>query len=111
MRNCYYDAIKGSNMKIIEENKDDIIKICQTYNVRSLAVFGSVLTEDFKESSDIDVLLELDNPENGMVRYMNIKFELEKLFNRSVDIVMPGAIKNQRIKKYIFSNVREIYAA
>jgi predicted nucleotidyltransferase len=56
-------------------------------------------------------MLELDNPENGMVRYMNIKFDLEKLFHRSVDIVISKAIKNQRIKKYIFSNIRDIYAA
>jgi len=42
---------------------------------------------------------------------MNVKFELEELFNRPVDLVMPKALKNKRIKTHIYSNTRELYAA
>ncbi len=94
-----------------EKYQDEINRICEKYHVKSLIVFGSALSNDFNESSDIDFLIELDNAENGINRYMNVKFELEKLFTRSVDLVMPKAIKNDRIKNYIYSNIREIYAA
>ncbi len=89
----------------------DIDKICKKYQVKSLTVFGSALSNDFEDTSDIDFLIELNTAENGVSRYMNVKFELEKLFERPVDLVMPKAIKNSRIKKYIFSNTKEVYAA
>lgn len=95
----------------IENYKSEISKICRKYNVKRLAVFGSALSDEFSDSSDIDFLLELDKAKDGVIRYMNIKFELEKLFKRSVDLVMPKAIKNNRIKSYIYSNVRDIYEA
>ncbi len=41
---------------------------------------------------------------------MNIKFELENLFARPVDLVMPKAITNLRLKNYMLSNTREVYA-
>ncbi|MBA4389896.1 MAG: nucleotidyltransferase [Syntrophus sp. (in: bacteria)] len=97
-----------------EKYKDEIETICRTYRVKSLVAFGSAISDEFDEfddNSDIDFLLELTDAENGLSRYMNIKFELETLFNRSVDIVMPKAIKNRLIKTYIFSNIRKIYAA
>ena len=95
----------------IENYNSEIIRICRKYNVKLLAVFGSALSEDFTESSDIDFLLELDKAKDGIKRYMNIKFELENLFNRSVDLIMPKAIRNNRIKNYIFSNIRDVYEA
>lgn len=95
----------------LEKYKDEIQNICRKYHVKRLVAFGSVLSADFEESSDVDFLLELEGVENGLSRYMNIKFELEALFNRSVDIIMPKAIKNELIKNYIFSYTRELYAA
>ena len=96
----------------IDKYNSEIIKICRKYNVKRLAVFGSALSrDDFTDSSDIDFLIELDKAKDGMKRYMNIKFELEDLFDRSVDLIMPKAIKNSRIKHYIFSNIRNVYEA
>jgi len=91
--------------------QSEIESICRKYRVKSLGAFGSALTDDFNENSDIDFLIELDSAKNGIVRYMNIKFELETLLKCSVDLIMPKAIKNNRIKNYILSDVRNIYAA
>ena len=91
--------------------QNEINNICKKYHVTMLTAFGSALSDNFNENSDIDFLLELDNADNGMNRYMNIKFELEELFMRSVDLVMPKAITNSRIKNYIFSNTKDLYAA
>ena len=95
----------------LEKYQNEINQLCQKYNVKKLTIFGSALSEQFKESSDIDFLLELKSAEGGIKKYMNIKFELEKLFKRPVDLVMPKAIKNQRIKKYMHSDMKEVYAA
>ncbi|KAA3596254.1 MAG: hypothetical protein DWQ06_15375 [Calditrichaeota bacterium] len=94
-----------------EKYQTEINKICKKYDVLTLTAFGSSLSDNFKVDSDVDFLLELDKAENGLVRYMKIKFELEKLFTRPVDIVMPKAIKNERIKNYIFSRTKKIYEA
>ena len=63
-----------------EEYSSGISRICTTYGIKSLTAFGGVLSDEFNEKSDIDFLLELHGTENGMVRYMNIKLELEELF-------------------------------
>ena len=84
----------------LEKYKDEIQRICRKYHAKSLVAFGSVLSDKFDENSDVDFLLELNDTENGLSRYMNIKFELETLI--VVDIVMPKAIKNELIRSYIF---------
>lgn len=98
-------------MIFLKEYQQKISRICQKYRVKSLSIFGSALTEHFNESSDIDFLIELDGASDGIKRYMNVKFELEELFARPVDLVMPKAIKNSRIKEYIFSNIETVYAS
>lgn len=76
-----------------EKYQDRISSICKKYHVRSLIAFGSAVTEQFHEQSDIDFLIEFDGAQEGMKRYMNVKFELEALLARSVDLVMPKVIK------------------
>ncbi len=91
--------------------QNEINRICKKHRVKSLTVFGGALSDQFNESSDIDFFLELETAEGGITRYMNIKFDLEKLFTRSVDLVMPKAVKNKRLKDYMFSNTRNLYEA
>jgi len=91
---------------------DEIKKICEKYNVLRLSVFGSAVTEKFNDASDIDLLLELDNEiSSNIIIYMKLKNELEDLFGHQIDLVMPKAITNSRLKKEIFSYCRDIYAA
>ena len=63
-------------------------QFCQRHNVKNLTAFGSALSDHLDESSDIDFFLELKTAEGGLKKYMNIKFELEKLFIRPVDLVI-----------------------
>ncbi len=93
------------------EYQEGVNKICQENHVKKLTVFGSVLSDQFNRSSDIDLLLELKTAKGGIIRYMHIKFELEQLFARPVDLVMSKAVTNERLKDYMFSTTREIYAA
>jgi len=94
-----------------DQYSSEISRICRKYGIKSLTAFGGVLSDEFNENSDIDFLLELDSAGNGLVRYMNAKRELEKLFQRPVDLVMPKTIKNERLKRYVYAKTRTVYAA
>ena len=51
----------------IEIPEGEIAKVCQRNGIRKLALFGSVLTDRFSESSDIDVLVEFQPRERGIL--------------------------------------------
>ncbi len=90
----------------------EIEKICKKYETRSLTLFGSALTDEFDpKTSDLDFLLELNNPEDGLNKYFGIKEELETLLQRNVDLVMPKAIRNPLLKESIFSRLKKCYDA
>jgi len=60
----------------IEPFLPEIEKICKKYEAKSLTLFGSALTEEFKpDSSDLDILLELITPENGLDKYFGTQEE------------------------------------
>lgn len=98
-------------MNIIERNKDKINALCEKHKVGSLFVFGSVLTDKFKKSSDIDFLVkfsEIDLYEYAD-NYFDLKAALEKLFKRSVDLLEDQAIRNPYLRKSIDSSKKMIY--
>ena len=96
----------------IEPFLPEIKKICKKYEAKNLTLFGSALTEEFdSERSDLDFLLELISPENGLDKYFGIKEELERLFARDVDLVMPKTIKNPFLKESIYSRLKKCYDA
>lgn len=68
--------------------RDRIAAICQRYHIRTLALFGSVLREDFKPNSDVDVLVEfLPGKTPGFFTLARIARELSPLFGgREVDL-------------------------
>jgi predicted nucleotidyltransferase len=98
--------------KIISENLDNIVKICEKSNVSRLYVFGSVVTERFSdENSDLDLLVELE-PMPGIDRGEKlIQFwdELENLFHRKVDLLTDQPIKNQYFKTQVEKTKQLIY--
>ena len=72
----------------IEIPEPEIAQVCQRNRIRKLALFGSVLTDHFSESSDIDVLVEFQpNAHVGFFRLADIENELSRLFGgRRVDL-------------------------
>ena len=71
--------------------------------VKSLFAFGSILKESFNEASDIDLVVEIDdnNPLSYSEKYFNLKFQLEKLFNRNIDLLEERSLKNPYLKSEI----------
>lgn len=87
----------------LDKYKGDINKLCQQNRVKSLYVFGSVLTDKFNDKSDIDLLVEIDSndPLDYADNYFNLKFALQELFKRPIDLLESKAMKNP----YIIRNI------
>ena len=66
---------------------------CQRHHIRKLAIFGSVLRDDFKPESDVDVLVEFD-PHHipGYIRLAGIALELAGIMGRQVDLNTPNML-------------------
>lgn len=79
----------------------------ETYGVKKLGVFGSFAKSVENSRSDVDVLVEFVRNRKTFDNYMNLKFYLEKIFHRKVDLVIKDALKTS-IKKQVLSDV--IYA-
>jgi uncharacterized protein len=68
-----------------------IVEFCKANRIRLLSLFGSVLREDFKPSSDVDVLVEFDaDARVGMIRLAALELELSQILGRKVDLNTPG---------------------
>lgn len=70
--------------------KQQIADFCRRHRIQKLAVFGSVLREDFHEDSDIDVLVEFaPGTRVGLIRLAGIEIELSDILGRTVDLRTP----------------------
>ena len=64
---------------------------CQQHHIRQLAFFGSVLRDDFRPDSDIDVLVEFEPGQRvGLVRFAGLELELSDILGRKVDLRTPA---------------------
>jgi predicted nucleotidyltransferase len=93
--------------------QDQIAEFCRKWNVSEFALFGSVLRDDFRPDSDVDVLVTWA-PESriSLFDYPEMKEELETIFGRSVDLVSKEGIQQSRNwirKKEILGTARVIY--
>lgn len=98
-------------MNWIESYTNDIVKLCKTHKVKSLYAFGSVLTDRFNSNSDIDLIVDfhqLDILEYGD-NYYDLKFALEDVFKRKVDLLEEKAIKNPYFIKTLNQSKKMIY--
>jgi len=91
----------------------DIRILCRKNKVRTLYVFGSVLTSKFSDSSDIDFIVDFasNDPLEYADNYFNLKFALEELLKRQIDLLENKAIKNQYLKENIDKSKSLLYAS
>ena len=79
----------------------------ETYHVTEIALFGSCARNEQKKRSDADILVEFEKGHKDFFNYARLKFYLEGLLQRKVDLVMKGAIKRQ-LKKSILSEAQYV---
>ena len=98
-------------MNLIQNHSKEIIDLCKTHKVKSLYAFGSVLTEKFTVDSDVDLIVDfqhLNVLEYGD-NYYDLKFSLENIFKRNVDLLEEKALKNPYFIKTLNHNKKLIY--
>jgi uncharacterized protein len=98
-------------MNVFDKHINEIKKLCSTHKVKQLFAFGSVLTEKFNNESDIDLLVNFEPIDVSLYvdNYYDFKFSLQKILNRSVDLLEEKAIKNPYFKQNIDQQRQLIY--
>jgi predicted nucleotidyltransferase len=98
-------------MNLITLNIDKIRALCDQHHVKSLFAFGSVTRNELKPDSDIDLIVDIDNndPLSYSDDYFDLKFQLEKLLKRQVDLLEARAIRNQYLKANIENSKVLVY--
>jgi len=78
------------NLERVNITKDQIADFCQRNHIRKLALYGSVLRDDFGSDSDIDVLVEFaPDAHIGLMKMVGMERELSELIGRKVDLRTP----------------------
>jgi hypothetical protein len=96
----------------LEVSEDAIASFCQRWKITEFALFGSILRDDFRQDSDVDVLVSFaPDSKWSLWDIIAMKEELETLFGREVDFVQKEGLRNPFRRYEILSTKQVIYAA
>jgi len=90
-------------------DRQRIAEFCRKHHIRKLSLFGSVLGDDFRPESDIDVLVTFEPGQVIGLRIVDIEDELAQLLGRRVDLVSEKYL-NRRIRDRVLSAAEVQYA-
>ena len=96
----------------IKSNSKEFLSLCKSHDVKTLHVFGSSTNDKFNDdSSDIDLLVELDtkDPIKRGENLIDLWDKFEKIFQRKVDLLTNSSIKNPILRKNIDASKILIY--
>ena len=99
-------------MHLIYDNLEQIYTLCRKYGVKTLCVFGSILTPRFNENSDVDFSATFYPEEDPLVAGENrIQFymSLEDLMGRRIDLVDEDNLKNKYFIEELEETKQKIY--
>lgn len=100
-------------MKLIEMNLQRILELCRSHKVKTLSVFGSILTDRFNDSSDVDLLVDFEPVDHDtfdyVSNYFSLRDALELLLGRKVDLIEYGNNLNPIFKALVDKKKRLIY--
>jgi len=85
---------KENITNILKANKLDLLA---KYHLKSIGIFGSFTREDFKDDSDIDILIDYEQPIG--VEFIDLAEELEKILNLKVDLVSKNGVKQKYLEE------------
>jgi len=99
----------------ISIDQSKIEEFCERHQIIEFALFGSVLREDFRADSDVDVLVTFAlDARHSLFDLLHIQDELSGIVGRSVDLVERKAVEaseNYIRRKHILSNLEQVYVA
>jgi len=81
----------------LDIQKDEITQFCQRWKIRELALFGSVLRDDFAPDSDVDVLVTFtEDARWGLLEHIQMQNELQIIVHRKVDLISKRAVERSQ---------------
>ncbi|MEI7836740.1 MAG: nucleotidyltransferase family protein [Planctomycetota bacterium] len=89
---------------------DKVAEFCRKNHIRRLALFGSVLRDDFRSDSDVDVLVEFEPGRTPGFAFFGLQEELSALLGRKVDLNTPGFLSDY-IRADILREAEVLYVA
>ncbi len=99
----------------VEIPEDQVADFCRRWKISELALFGSVLREDFRADSDVDVLVTFAaDAKWSLFDHVDMEDELERILGRPVDLVSRRGIERSRNpfrRRAILESARVVYAA
>ncbi len=98
----------GSRIKI---DRDQVTAFCRRHHVRRLSLFGSVLREDFRPDSDVDVLVQFEpNYRIGFLGMAGMEIELSEILGRKVDLRTPAEL-SRYFRQEVMASAEVAFAA
>ena len=92
--------------------RDKIAEFCKRNHIRKLSLFGSVLRDDFRPDSDIDVLVTFaDDCGHSLFDLVQMQEQLKTILAHKVDLVEKAGLRNPFRRHNILNNMEVIYAA
>jgi predicted nucleotidyltransferase len=96
----------------IEVPLEQIEAFCRKWKIREFALFGSVLRDDFRPDSDVDVLVEFEpDARHSLFQHIEMQDELGEIFHRQTDLVERDAVVNPFVRRHIMKHHQIVYAA
>ena len=96
----------------IEIPMDKIIAFCQKWRIKEFSLFGSVLRDDFRPDSDVDVLVSFEeNAGWDLYDWVTMIDELKVIFGREVDLVSKKSLRNPFRRHEILTTRKVLHAA
>ena len=96
-------------------SQEELVEFCKKWKIRELAVFGSILRDDFRPESDIDVLITFEEGAgNTLLDMVRMEAELTQMLGRKVDLVSRKGIeasRNHIRRDNILNSAEIVYAA
>ena len=95
----------------IEIPEEMVARFCRRHHIRRLSLFGSILRDDFRPDSDIDVLVEFESGYvPGLLRMAGLEIELSDVVRRKVDLRTPAEL-SRHFREQVLREVQVQYVA
>jgi predicted nucleotidyltransferase len=94
----------------IDIDRAQLEKLCRKFGIRRLALFGSVIRDDFTDDSDVDILVEFQPDVKVGLSFFSLQEELSRLIGRQVDL-STSSFLSPRIREKVESEARPVYEA
>jgi predicted nucleotidyltransferase len=100
----------SAKVAVSPKQREEVEEFCRRNGIRRLALFGSVLRQDFTSDSDIDVLVEFEKGKSVGLRFFEMERELSEILGRKVDLNTPGFL-SPYFREEVLRNAEVLYDA